>query len=106
MSPGGQFRMSLDIRRFLLHVLPTGFHRIRYYGLFGNRHRTAKLARCRELLGMAAPRPADPPPDYRDRHEALTEESLRTCPSCGDGHMMVVETVRRAYTRPDLIDTS
>ena len=48
------------IRRFLLHVLPTGFHRIRYYGLFGNRHRTAKLARCRELLGMAPPRPRRP----------------------------------------------
>ena len=61
------------IRRFLLHVLPTGFHRIRYYGLFGNRHRTAKLARCGELLGMAPPRPADPPPDYRDHHEVLTK---------------------------------
>ena len=94
------------IRRFLLHVLPTGFHRIRYYGLFGNRHRTAKLARCRELLGMAPPRPADPPPDYRDHHEMLTEESLRTCPSCGDGHMTVVETVPRAYPRPAIIDTS
>ena len=45
------------IRRFLLHVLPTGFHRIRYFGLFGNRHRTAKLARCRQLLGMVPPRP-------------------------------------------------
>ena len=94
------------IRRFLLHVLPTGFHRIRYYGLFGNRHRTAKLARCRELLGMSPPRPANPPPGYRDHHEALTEESLRTCPSCGDGHMTVIETVPRAYPRPAIIDTS
>jgi len=45
------------IRRFLLHVLPEGFHRIRYYGLLGNRHRAQKLARCRELLGMSAPEP-------------------------------------------------
>ena len=94
------------IRRFLLHVLPTGFHRIRYYGLFGNRHRTAKLARCRQLLGMSPPRPIAAATDYRDRHEALTDESLRTCPICGDGHMKVVETVPRAYTRPALIDTS
>ena len=94
------------IRRFLLHVLPTGFHRIRHYGLFGNRHRTAKLARCRQLLGMSPPRPTAAPSDYRDRHEALSAESLRTCPSCGDGHMTVVEAVRRAYTRPALIDTS
>jgi hypothetical protein len=50
--------MSLEaaefIRRFLLHVLPAGFQRIRYYGLLGNRHRKEKLARCRHLLGMPA----------------------------------------------------
>ena len=93
------------IRRFLLHVLPIGFHRIRYYGLFGNRHRTAKLARCRQLLRMSPP-PIVAAPDYRDHHEALTAESLRTCPICGEGHMTVVETVSRAYPRPALIDTS
>ena len=94
------------IRRFLLHVLSTGFHRIRYFGLFGNRHRTAKLARCRQLLGMVPPRPVAAAPDYRDRHEALTEESLRTCPICGDGHMKLVETLSRVDTRPAVIDTS
>ena len=41
------------IRRFLLHVLPDGFQRIRYYGFLGNRYRQQKLARCRQLLGMA-----------------------------------------------------
>ena len=67
------------IRRFLLHVLPAGFHRMRHYGLLGNRHRTHKLARCRQLPGTTAAQPiaaiADntlPPPDYRDRDEALT----------------------------------
>ena len=65
------------IRRFLLHILPTGFHRIRYYGLFGNRHRTAKLARCRQLRGMSPPPLIDAAPDYRDQHEALADESLQ-----------------------------
>jgi hypothetical protein len=45
------------IRRFLLHVLPRGFHRIRYYGLFANRHRADTLAQCRQLLAMPAPVP-------------------------------------------------
>ncbi len=53
---GGEF-----IRRFLIHVLPDGFHRIRYFGFLGNCHRARKLARCRELLGMApAGRPHRP----------------------------------------------
>jgi hypothetical protein len=47
------------IRRFLLHVLPDGFQRIRCYGFMANRYREQKLARCRELLDMPAP---DPPP--------------------------------------------
>jgi hypothetical protein len=42
------------IRRFLLHVLPVGFQRIRYFGFLGNRYRKEKLARCRHLLGMPA----------------------------------------------------
>ena len=44
------------IRRFLIHVLPDGFHRIRYFGFLGNCHRAQKLAQCRELLGMATSR--------------------------------------------------
>ena len=45
------------IRRFLLHVLPEGFQRIRYYGFLANRYREQKLAHCRELLDMPAPEP-------------------------------------------------
>jgi hypothetical protein len=71
-----QKTMTLDanefIRRFLIHVLPDGFHRIRYFGFLGNCHRAQKVARCRELLGMVPPQPAaDPPADHRDRFEAL-----------------------------------
>ena len=49
------------IRRVLVHVLPTGFHRMRHYGLLGNRHRKEQLARCRHLLGTSAPETPAPP---------------------------------------------
>ena len=82
------------IRRFLLHVLPLGFQRIRHYGLLANRHRELKLARCRQLLGEPAPgvKRSDAPLDYRDRYEQLTGKSLRDCPKCGHGHMVCIET--------------
>jgi hypothetical protein len=83
------------IRRFLLHVLPAGFHRIRYYGFLGARHRREKLARCRHLLGSppAAPTASSvtPTPDYRDRVAALTGVSLRVCPACQHGAMVIIE---------------
>jgi hypothetical protein len=56
----------------------------------GNCHRARKLERCRESLGMTPPAPADPPADYRDRFEALTGRSLRECPRCGIGVMVVI----------------
>src|SRR2546426_517765 len=68
------------IRRFLLHVLPRGFHRIRYYGFLGARHRREKLTRCRQLLGSTTPTPTlsagTSAADYRDRAEPLTGISL------------------------------
>jgi Putative transposase len=82
------------IRRFLLHVLPAGFQRIRYYGFLGNRYRKEKLARCRHLLGMPTyeAEPAkEAAPDYRERYEALTGASLRRCPVCHEGCMQVIE---------------
>ncbi len=90
--------MCLDapefIRRFLLHVLPHGLQRIRHYGFLANRHRAAKLARCRQLLSEPAPavKLLDAPLDYRDRYEQLTGKSLRTCPKCGHGRMVCIET--------------
>ena len=92
--------MTLDanefIRRFLIHVLPDGFHRIRYFGFLGNCHRARKIERCRELLGMASPNPAvDPPAGYQDRYQALTGQSLRECPHCRTGIMVVIGCVAR-----------
>ena len=62
------------IRRFLLHVLPEGFQRIRYYGFLANRHREQKLARCRQLLAMPQPEATDKAAvqDYRDQYQKLT----------------------------------
>jgi Putative transposase/Transposase zinc-binding domain len=90
------------IRRFLLHVLPGGFQRIRYYGFLCNRYREHKLAHCRELLGMAA-QPSSPDEqsgDFRDRYEAVTGSSLKECPICHHGHMIVVDVVPKSST-PD-----
>ena len=103
--------MTLDanefIRRFLIHVLPDGFHRIRYFGFLGNCHRARKIERCRELLRMAPPVPAaDPPADYRGRYEALTGRSLRECPHCRTGIMAVIETIPRPTDCTSVPDTS
>jgi hypothetical protein len=100
---GGQVKtmtLSADefIRRFLLHVLPNGFQRIRYYGLLGNRYRQEKLGQCRRLLGMQMPGPHTSPPeqDYRDRYEDLTGYSLRQCPLCQRGRMVLVAILPRS----------
>jgi hypothetical protein len=99
---GGQVKtmtVSADefIRRFLLHILPSGFQRIRYYGFLGNRYRKQKLDLCRRLLGMSTP--AEPTmaigKDYRDRFEELTGISLRQCPECKQGRMVIVEILPR-----------
>ena len=109
---GQQKTMALDaeefIRRFLLHVLPDGFQRIRYYGLLGNRYREEKLARCRQLLGMSAcPSTSEESKDYRDRYEELTGCSLRECPVCHQGRMVTVAILLRSPNRrTSITDTS
>jgi Putative transposase/Transposase zinc-binding domain len=103
--PAGEF-----IRRFLIHILPQGFQRIRYYGFLSNRHRAEKLPLCRQLLGMpvidteAAPGNQPTDYDYATFYENLTGSSLRQCPVCRQGRMVVVETLAPIITA--LIDTS
>jgi hypothetical protein len=98
------------LRRFLLHVLPDGFQRIRHYGLLGNRGRATRLALCRRLL--AAPPPPMPVlaelADPRDRYEALTGRSLHLCPVCHTGHMERIGIVPAIIgrTRALRVDTS
>ena len=93
------------IRRFLIHVLPDGFRRIRYFGFLGNGHRARKLALCRELLRMAPAAPAKPPADYRDRYQALTGMSLRQCPHCLTGTMVVTGCIERPRVCQSVPDT-
>jgi Putative transposase/Transposase zinc-binding domain len=79
------------IRRFLLHVLPKGFHRIRHYGLLANGNRAANVARARELLGMALPEPAaEPAPAQPDE----VRVHPGPCPCCGS-RMLVIEVFAR-----------
>jgi hypothetical protein len=95
---GRRGTMTLDavefVRRFLMHVLPTGFVRVRHYGLLANRHRREKLARCRELLGMAVTPQADMAPTAPDPITPPVPEATvtptRVCPRCGAGRMVVV----------------
>lgn len=84
------------VRRFLLHVLPSGFQRIRHYGWLANRSRAAKLERCRQLLEVpaCASVPADEPAGYRDRYQRLTGVSLWECPHCRRGRMVCIETLQ------------
>ncbi len=75
------------IRRFLLHVLPRGFQRIRQFGLLANRRRRERLARCRQLLGAGVPTTPSLPRDYKTLYETVTGESLDHCRVCRIGYM-------------------
>jgi len=85
--------MTLDadefVRRFLIHVLPDGFHRIRHYGLFANANRAANIALARRLLGVPDPAPSSSESD--DATGAHENQQWNTCPCCG-GRMIIVET--------------
>jgi hypothetical protein len=82
------------IRRFLLHVLPKGFHRIRHYGLLASAGRKANITRARELL--AAPRPEIECSEMGDTADATAPTDWRPpCPCCG-GHMIIIETFERS----------
>ncbi len=89
--------ISEFIRRFLLHVLPNGFHRIRHYGLFANGHRSEKIALCRTLLNV--------PRRSEDRHtndstQSETPNPERSwCPCCG-GRMNIVRPFQGPLSRP------
>ena len=75
------------IRRFLLHTLPPGFQRIRYFGFLANRHRTEKLARCRQLLTTPIAELLPPPAACRELGRVLEDPPLR-CPRCGEGFLI------------------
>jgi hypothetical protein len=76
------------IRRFLQHVLPDHFVRIRYFGMLANRHRREQLERARHCLLASSPPPAAPPGESREEMlYRLTGEDPRRCPVCGQGRL-------------------
>ncbi len=85
--------MTLDadefIRRFLIHVLPDGFHRIRHYGLFANANRAGNIALARRLLGVPDPPPSSGDSDGTENPHEGSE--WNACPCCG-GRMIIIET--------------
>ncbi len=99
-GPGRYKTMTLKpdefIRRFLMHVLPNGFHRIRHYGLLASATKTETIERARQLIAAATPAqtaPTQPAPD----NAAATDDSTNPCPCCG-GRMITIETFKRGST--------
>ncbi|MBV9826815.1 MAG: transposase [Alphaproteobacteria bacterium] len=84
------------IRRFLMHTLPDGFRRVRYYGSAANGHRSEKLTLCRRLLDIT--------PVLADDTEFGNDDQPLPCPCC-DGQMVIIELLDAAHRRASL-DTS
>jgi hypothetical protein len=90
------------IRRFLLHTLPDGFHRIRHYGFLANGHRAAKLALCRELLAAASIIEPATPTEPKEAASAFDR-----CPCCGGAMVTFAILLRPSPRRPPFLqDTS
>jgi len=84
------------MRRFLMHVLPNGFHRIRHYGLFANGRRAENLTLCRERLAVEAERRESESADTSNQSRAPVEPP--PCPCCG-GRMRIIESFEGAYSQ-------
>lgn len=84
------------IRRFLLHVLPDGFVKIRHYGIFSNRNRKTKLRRCQQVLGVPLHNNPEDNQEitWEDLLFRLTGTDPRICPSCGIGRMVFKEMLQ------------
>jgi hypothetical protein len=85
--------MTLDaeefIRRFLMHVLPDRFVRLRHYGLLANPRRKANLEHCRKLLNVSPP--SSPQQDWKERYQTVTGKAADLCPRCQQGRMICIE---------------
>ena len=99
-GPGRYKTMTLKpdefIRRFLMHVLPNGFHRIRHCGLLASGTKTEAIARIRELIATVAPVQTAHQPQPPDSAPA-TDQATHPCPYCG-GRMNIIETFNRGST--------
>ena len=93
------------LRRFLLHVLPAGFVRIRHFGFLANRGRTAKLGRCRALLAVPPPTPR-PTESVAALVQRLTGVDLTQCPVCRAGRLRLLATFRPGVRPVPVLDSS
>src|ERR1700740_29274 len=80
------------IRRFLLHVLPKGFVKVRHFGFLANRFRRDNVLLCRQLLAASSTAPAGLPPHNSDSNEPAANTAER-CPRCKVGSMRLLEIV-------------
>ncbi len=101
------------IRRFLLHVLPCGFMRIRHYGILANRYKKRNLSICREILGLHPELPEVEEKSIQEMMFKLTGEDISLCPACKKGKMIVVAEFpdfkgiyRRSKKRPLVLANS
>ena len=102
------------IRRFLLHVLPDSFMRIRHYGFLANRCKKHNLARCRELLNLCPELPEIPEQTFQDKMLQLTGKDITLCPCCKQGRMKCIMELANPLSAasrappiiPDVLDTS
>ena len=82
------------IRRFLVHVLPDGFQKIRYFGLMANRRRALNLALCRSLITDVQPaQPATELKDWKERYRELTGTDVSLCAACNQGTLVRVQVL-------------
>jgi hypothetical protein len=94
------------LQRFLLHVLPGGFVRIRHFGFLANRGRTATLARCRALLAAVPPEAATGPEPVATLILRLTGLDIGQCPVCHAGHLRLVAVLRPGQIPAPALDIS
>ena len=94
------------IRRFLLHIVPDGFVRIRHFGLLANRRRAQALSRCRELLHTKAPAISATRETTVEPRSSSTGRDLLQCPACGEGILRVIAPLPPAAPTPQIRDTS
>jgi hypothetical protein len=81
------------IRRFLLHILPEGFVKIRHYGILSNRNRNAKLKQVRQVLGCNGDDVPDEPLSWQELLHRLTGIDPAVCPHCGKGQMRMLQVL-------------
>ena len=85
------------IRRFLLHVLPSGYMRIRHYGITANRCKKENIRICKALLGVSDETPVSHDKTIRERMLELTGRDITLCPACGKGKLIVVAEIPDRY---------